>query len=239
MTGLIGHDRGGEVDGRRDALGDRCEQAGRVSGEYGGSDRGASTRSAGVKASPSTSALIWFHSSLRASPSEIVRVCAFRPRLVTTSSNPMTVLREYEDFYNTHWPHGAFSQAAPLRPLPDGITDPDISGSSGGTAQEAPSTNIVWWHRFSAPTTPSWGRDRARHQQVPGTRYFHGCYSLSDDQLRGVTRLRKGGDHTLAALKSIRAARPDGAPIYAIMDNLSANKTPVIRIWAKKHKVKL
>jgi len=30
----------------------------------------------------------------------------------------------------------------------------------------------------------------------------------------------------LSALKSIRAARPDGAPIYVIADNLSANKTP-------------
>jgi hypothetical protein len=37
----------------------------------------------------------------------------------------MTVLREYEDFYNTHRPHRALSQAAPLRPLPDGITDLD------------------------------------------------------------------------------------------------------------------
>jgi len=27
----------------------------------------------------------------------------------------------------------------------------------------------------------------------------------------GDTRRRKGGDHTLTALKSIRAARPDGA----------------------------
>ncbi|MEI4884261.1 transposase, partial [Klebsiella pneumoniae] len=59
------------------------------------------------------------------------------------------------------------------------------------------------------------------------------------DQLWGVTRLRKGADHTLAALKSIRAARPDGAPIYVILDNLSANKTPAIRAWAKKHKVGL
>ena len=50
---------------------------------------------------------------------------------------------------------------------------------------------------------------------------------------------RKGGDHTLAALKDIRAARPDGAPVYVIMDNLSANKTPAIRIWAKKRKVRL
>ncbi|MFJ3365672.1 IS630 family transposase [Streptomyces anthocyanicus] len=69
--------------------------------------------------------------------------------------------------------------------------------------------------------------------------YFHGCYSLGDDQLWGVARRRKGGDHSLAALKSIRAARPDGAPIYVIMDNLSANKTPAIRAWAQKNKVEL
>jgi len=37
----------------------------------------------------------------------------------------MTVLREYEDFYNTHRPHRTLSQAAPLRPLPDGVTDLD------------------------------------------------------------------------------------------------------------------
>jgi transposase len=54
-----------------------------------------------------------------------------------------------------------------------------------------------------------------------------------------VIRRRKGGDHSLAALKSIRAARPDGAKIYVIMDNLSANKTPAIRKWAKKNKVEL
>jgi len=60
-------------------------------------------------------------------------------------------------------------------------------------------------------------------------RYFHGRYSLGDDQLWGVVRRRKGGDHTLAALRSIRAARPDGAPIYVILDNPSTNKTPAIR----------
>jgi hypothetical protein len=37
----------------------------------------------------------------------------------------MTVLREYEDFCNTHRPHRALSQAAPLRPLPDGVTGLD------------------------------------------------------------------------------------------------------------------
>jgi putative transposase len=37
----------------------------------------------------------------------------------------MTVLREYEDFYNTHRPHRTLKQAAPLRPLPDGVPDLD------------------------------------------------------------------------------------------------------------------
>jgi putative transposase len=37
----------------------------------------------------------------------------------------MSVLREYEDFYNTHRPHRTLSQAAQLRPLPDGVTDLD------------------------------------------------------------------------------------------------------------------
>ncbi len=35
----------------------------------------------------------------------------------------MMVLREYEDFYNSHRLHRALDQAAPLRPLPDGVTD--------------------------------------------------------------------------------------------------------------------
>jgi hypothetical protein len=37
----------------------------------------------------------------------------------------MRVLREYEDFYNSHRPHRALDQAAPLRPLPDHVTDLD------------------------------------------------------------------------------------------------------------------
>jgi putative transposase len=37
----------------------------------------------------------------------------------------MIVLREYEDFCNTHRPHRALHQAAPLRQLPDTITDLD------------------------------------------------------------------------------------------------------------------
>ncbi|HUY50736.1 MAG TPA: integrase core domain-containing protein, partial [Streptosporangiaceae bacterium] len=37
----------------------------------------------------------------------------------------MMVLREYEDFCNSCRPHRALDQAAPLRPLPDGVTGLD------------------------------------------------------------------------------------------------------------------
>ncbi|MDY7091055.1 MAG: IS630 family transposase [Actinomycetota bacterium] len=90
------------------------------------------------------------------------------------------------------------------------------------------------WARESHPD-----RLPATYTRTHGIRYFHGCYSLGDDQLWGVTRRRKGADHSLAALKSIRAARPDGAPIYVIMDNLSANKTAKIRTWAVANNVEL
>jgi transposase InsO family protein len=66
-----------------------------------------------------------------------------------------------------------------------------------------------------------------------------GCYSVGDDRLWGVNRHRNGTANTLAALKSIRAARPDGAPIYIILDNLSAHTGATIRRWAKENKVQL
>ncbi|MFF5964740.1 helix-turn-helix domain-containing protein [Streptomyces collinus] len=72
-----------------------------------------------------------------------------------------------------------------------------------------------------------------------GITSFHGCYSVGDDRLWGVNRRRKSTADTLAALKSIRAARPDGAPIYIILDNLSAHTGADIRRWAKKNKVEL
>ena len=36
--------------------------------------------------------------------------------LIWNQRHLMIVLREYEDFYNTHRPHRALKQAAPLRP---------------------------------------------------------------------------------------------------------------------------
>jgi hypothetical protein len=68
---------------------------------------------------------------------------------------------------------------------------------------------------------------------------FHGCYSVGGDRLWGVNRRRKGTANTLAALKSIRAARPDGAPVCIILDNLSARTGADIRRWAKKNRVEL
>jgi putative transposase len=43
--------------------------------------------------------------------------------LVWNQRHLMAVLRAYEDFYNMHRPHRALKQAAPLRPLPDGVAD--------------------------------------------------------------------------------------------------------------------
>jgi len=45
--------------------------------------------------------------------------------LLWNQQHLMTVLREYEDFYNNHRPHRALKQAAPLRPLPCNVTNLD------------------------------------------------------------------------------------------------------------------
>jgi transposase len=79
----------------------------------------------------------------------------------------------------------------------------------------------------------------ANYHKNHGVRQFHGCYSVGEDRLWGVVRARKSAANTLAALKSIRAARPDGAPIYLILDNLSAHKGEQIRAWATRNKIEL
>jgi transposase len=79
----------------------------------------------------------------------------------------------------------------------------------------------------------------ANYRKPHGVRQFHGCYSVGDDTLWGVVRQRKSAANTLAALKSIRVARPDGAPIYIILDNLSAHCGHKIRQWAGRNNVEL
>lgn len=49
----------------------------------------------------------------------------------------------------------------------------------------------------------------ANYHKLHGVRQSHGCYSIGDDTMWGVVRRRKSAENTLAALKSIRAARPD------------------------------
>jgi transposase len=119
------------------------------------------------------------------------------------------------DYVTSHFPQRcfAFDQFGPLPIRP-------VHGSA--------------WARKAKPV-----RLPATYHRTHGIRYFHGCYCLGDDQLWGVLRERKGADHTLAALKSIREVRPGGYRLYVILDNLSANKTPAIRRWAKRANVEL
>lgn len=82
-------------------------------------------------------------------------------------------------------------------------------------------------------------RLRGNYHKTAGVRQFHGCYCVSEDRLWGVVRHRKSAANTLAALRSIRAARPDQEPIHVILDNLSAHKGVRIRRWAARHNVEL
>ncbi|MCW2916086.1 MAG: Integrase catalytic region [Actinomycetia bacterium] len=44
--------------------------------------------------------------------------------LIWNQRHLLHALREFEDFYNGHRPHQGIANAAPLRPLPGPITDP-------------------------------------------------------------------------------------------------------------------
>ena len=77
----------------------------------------------------------------------------------------------------------------------------------------------------------------AARELLHGVRH-HGCYSVGDDELWGVVRRRKSAANTLAALKTIRARRPDGG-WHVILDNLSAHKGTDIARWAKRNNVEL
>ncbi len=82
-------------------------------------------------------------------------------------------------------------------------------------------------------------RLRANYHKTCGVRQFHACYSYGDDTLWGVVRSKKCIANSLAAIKSCRAARPDGERIYVILDNLSAHKAPKIRRFCERNNVEL
>ena len=68
---------------------------------------------------------------------------------------------------------------------------------------------------------------------------FHACYSVGDDTIWGTLHKNKSERATLRALESIRATRPDGEPIYVILDNLSVHKTPKVRARCEANNVEL
>lgn len=82
-------------------------------------------------------------------------------------------------------------------------------------------------------------RQPANYHKLHGVRQFHGCYSIGDDTLWGVVRNQKSAVNVLAALRTIRAARPDGDWVYVILDNLSAHKGTKIATWAERNRVEL
>lgn len=82
-------------------------------------------------------------------------------------------------------------------------------------------------------------RLRANYHKTCGVRQFHGVYPVGDDALWGVVRARKSVANTLAAIKSARAARPDGERIYVVLDNLSAHKATKILRWCGRNDVEL
>lgn len=82
-------------------------------------------------------------------------------------------------------------------------------------------------------------RVRANYHKHCGVRQFHAVYSLGDDTMWGVSRSKKSIANSLAAIKSCRAARPDGETIYVILDNLSAHKAKKIRTWCARNNVEL
>jgi putative transposase len=45
--------------------------------------------------------------------------------LIWNQRHLMTIVREYEHFCNTRRPYRTLNQAAPLRPLPDGVAELD------------------------------------------------------------------------------------------------------------------
>ena len=82
-------------------------------------------------------------------------------------------------------------------------------------------------------------RLRANYHKPHGTRQLFSWYSIGDNRLHGRIEVRKGGAPTLRALKAIRSLRPDGKPIYVILDNLNHHRGKALRQWCAENAVEL
>lgn len=82
-------------------------------------------------------------------------------------------------------------------------------------------------------------RLRANYHKFAGTRQFYACFSVGDDVLWGRVERAKSAANVLRALRSIRAARPDGKTVYVILDNLNHHKGKKVRRWCEDNHVEL
>jgi transposase len=82
-------------------------------------------------------------------------------------------------------------------------------------------------------------RLRARYSKSGGVRYLFGAYDVHADRLHGRLRPQKSGQEVLGFYRQIRIRYPPKIRIYLVADNLSAHKTPDIRVWAADNNIEL
>jgi transposase len=90
------------------------------------------------------------------------------------------------------------------------------------------------WARRKRPE-----RQRATFTRRHGIRYVFGAYDVHADRLRVRLRPRRRGRDNLAFMRQIRRCYPRRLRIYWIQDNLSANWTPEIRVFAEANNIEL
>jgi hypothetical protein len=116
----------------------------------------------------------------------------------------------------------------PAEPVPPPDTDPYVEAALNHVRRvTAESPGLCYAFGRTGPVA------------ADGTGYFHGCYHLAGDELWGTTRRRTGTDHTLAALRSIRARDPAGERIHIILGDTPADSARQIRQWAARANAEL
>jgi transposase len=82
-------------------------------------------------------------------------------------------------------------------------------------------------------------RLRATFNRKHGIRYIFGALDVHRDRLYARMRPRRAGSDVLGFMRTIRLVYPVRQRIYWIQDNLSANWTPDIRVYAAANRIEL